>query len=139
MHVSYQGSATDTTSNLINLFVMVAGTFQGQKLAVPVKSELNGSIARNTPHPLTRFREREDSPHETKRENAKGKRQRAATIEEVRAALTAILDDIRSGDATVAEAETIKNETNKRIEGISALRESEKPEDKAALKLFFGK
>ena len=78
MHVSYQGIARETTSNLIDSFAMPAGTFQRQKLAVPVKSELNGWIARNTPHPLTRFREREDSPHETKRENAKGKRQRAA-------------------------------------------------------------
>jgi hypothetical protein len=61
------------------------------------------------------------------------------TIEEVRAALSTIIEDIQSGDATVAEAEPIKNEINKRIEGISALMESEKPKDKAALKLFFGK
>jgi hypothetical protein len=55
MHVSYQGIATDTTSNRINLIVMRAERFQEQKLAVPVKSEVNGSIARTTPQRLNGF------------------------------------------------------------------------------------
>ena len=60
-------------------------------------------------------------------------------MDEVRSALTAIIDDIRAGDATVAEAEPIKNEISKRVKEISAQMESEKPEDSAARKSFFGK
>jgi ElaB/YqjD/DUF883 family membrane-anchored ribosome-binding protein len=61
------------------------------------------------------------------------------TVDDVRAALAAIIDDIRSGDATVDEAMPIKKEINKRLKEIRAQMESEKPEDKAAVKLFFGK
>ena len=49
--VSYREDAGGTTSDLIDLFAMHAGTFQGQKLAVPAKSEVNGLIARRTPRP----------------------------------------------------------------------------------------
>jgi len=41
------------------------------------------------------------------------------TVHDVRAALTAIIEDIQSGDATVAKAEPIKNEINKRIAGLA--------------------
>jgi hypothetical protein len=58
MHVSYPGIVRDTL-NLINLFVMRADRFLGQKLAVPVKSEVNGSNVREQHHPLTRNRGRE--------------------------------------------------------------------------------
>ena len=61
------------------------------------------------------------------------------TIEGVRAALAAIIDDIRSGDATVVEAKPIKKALNKRMREIRAQMKSAKPEDKAALKSFFGK
>jgi hypothetical protein len=44
-----------------------------------------------------------------------------------------------SGAATIAEAEPIKNEISKRIKEISAQMESDQPEDRAALKSFFGK
>jgi hypothetical protein len=50
-----------------------------------------------------------------------------------------MIEDIRSGDATVAEAEPITKEINKRVSEISAQMKSEKPEDKVALRLFFGK
>jgi len=56
-HVSYhQGIGRNTISNLIDLFAMPAGTFQGQKLAVPAKSEVNGWTARKISHPLKRIR-----------------------------------------------------------------------------------
>ena len=42
------------------------------------------------------------------------------TLEDVRAALSAIIEDIRSGNATVAEADPIKKEIEKRIVEISA-------------------
>jgi hypothetical protein len=60
-------------------------------------------------------------------------------VEDVRAALSAIIDDIHSGAATVAEAEPMRKEIDKRMKEISAQMESEKPEDQAALRLFFGK
>ncbi|HMF49073.1 MAG TPA: hypothetical protein VK603_10530 [Candidatus Saccharimonadales bacterium] len=61
------------------------------------------------------------------------------TVEDVRAALTAIIEGIRCGAATVAEAEPIKKEIDKRMKKIRAQMKSPKPEDRAALKLFFGK
>ena len=60
------------------------------------------------------------------------------TVEDVRAALS-IIEDIRSGDVTVAEAEPIKEEIDKRVREISAQMKTEKPEDQAALKSFFGR
>jgi uncharacterized protein (UPF0305 family) len=42
------------------------------------------------------------------------------TVEEVRAALTAMIEDIRSRAATVAEAESIKKEIDKRMTEVSA-------------------
>jgi hypothetical protein len=66
-------------------------------------------------------------------------RKKPQTMEGVRAALAAIIDDIRSGDATVVEAKPIKKALNKRMREIRAQMESDKPEDKAALRLFFGK
>ena len=77
--------------------------------------------------------------NEANGQNAKGKGNEPQTVEDVRAALAAIIEDIKSGDATIAEAEPIKKEIEKRIEEIPAQMESAKPEDKAALKSFFGK
>jgi len=61
-------------------------------------------------------------------------RKKPQTIEGVRAALAAIIDDIRSGDATVVEAMPIKKALNKRMREIRAQMKSVKPEDMAALK-----
>ena len=61
-------------------------------------------------------------------------REKPQTVEDVRAALAAIIDDIRSGDATVVEAMPIKKALNKRMKEIRAQIKGEKPEDKAALK-----
>jgi hypothetical protein len=61
-------------------------------------------------------------------------RKKPQTIEGVRAALAAIIDDIRSGDATVVEAKPIKKALNKRMREIRAQMKSVKPEDMAALK-----
>jgi predicted nucleic acid-binding Zn-ribbon protein len=46
------------------------------------------------------------------------------TVDAVRGALSAIIDDIKSGDATVAEAEPIKKGIENRIEEIRAQMES---------------
>ena len=61
------------------------------------------------------------------------------TIKEVRAALIAILEDIESGDATIAEATPLTNEIKKLMRKLRAQVKSAKPKDKAALKTFFGK
>jgi hypothetical protein len=61
------------------------------------------------------------------------------TVEDVRAALSTIIDDIKSGDATVTEAKPIQKEIKTRLKEIHAQMKSGKPEDKAALKSFFGK
>ena len=61
------------------------------------------------------------------------------TVEEVRAALIAILEDIESGDATIAEATPIKKEIQILMRKLRAQMKSAKPKDKAALKSFFGK
>ena len=60
------------------------------------------------------------------------------TVEEVRAALIAILGDIESGDVTVSEATPIRDEIEKMRREIRAQIKSAKPEDDALLKLFFG-
>ena len=61
------------------------------------------------------------------------------TIKEVRAALIAILEDIESGDATIAEATPLTNEIKKLMRKLRAQVKSAKPKDKAALNSFFGK
>ena len=60
------------------------------------------------------------------------------TVEEVWAVLTAILEDIESGDITVSEATPIRDEIKKMTRELRAQRKSAKPEDDALLKLFFG-
>ena len=60
------------------------------------------------------------------------------TVEEVRAALSAIREDVECGDATVTEATPIRDEIDKMMREIRAQIESAKPEDDALLKLFFG-
>ena len=60
------------------------------------------------------------------------------TVEEVWAVLTAILEDIESGDITVSEATPIRDETKKMMREIRVQMKSAKPEDDALLKLFFG-
>ena len=69
----------------------------------------------------------------------KFKDKKLETVEEVRAALIAILEDIESGDATIAEATPIKEEIQKLMRKLRAQMKSAKPKDKAALKSFFGK
>jgi hypothetical protein len=61
------------------------------------------------------------------------------TLEEVRAALIAILEDIESGDAPVTEAKPIRDETEMIMRKLCAQMNSAKPKDQAALKSFFGK
>ena len=61
------------------------------------------------------------------------------TVKEVRAALIAILEDIESGDATIAEATPLTNEIKKLMRKLRVQVKSAKPKDKAALKTFFGK
>ena len=60
------------------------------------------------------------------------------TVEEAWAVLTAILEDVESGDITVSEATPIRDETEKMTRELRAQRKSAKPEDDALLKLFFG-
>ena len=60
------------------------------------------------------------------------------TVEEVRAVLTALLEDIESGDVTVSEAAPIRDEIEKMMREIRTQIKSAKPEDDALLKLFFG-
>jgi hypothetical protein len=61
------------------------------------------------------------------------------TVEEVRAALIAILEDIESGDAPVTEAKPIRDETEMIMRKLCAQMNSAKLKDKAALESFFGK
>ena len=68
----------------------------------------------------------------------KFKDKKLETVEEVRAALTAILEDIESGDVTVSEATPIRDEIEKMMREIRAQMKNAKPEDDALLKLFFG-
>ena len=64
---------------------------------------------------------------------------RLETVEEVRAALIAILEDIEFGAATVTEAEPIQEEIKKLMRKLRAQMKRANPKDKAALKAFFGK
>ena len=68
----------------------------------------------------------------------KFKGKKLETVEEVRAALIAIHEDIESGDVTVSEATPIRDEIKKMMREIRVQRKSAKPEDDALLKLFFG-
>ena len=69
----------------------------------------------------------------------KFKGKKLETVKEVRAALIAILEDIESGDATIAEATPLTNEIKKLMRKLRAQVKSAKPKDKAALETFFGK
>jgi hypothetical protein len=69
----------------------------------------------------------------------KFKGKKLETVEEVRAALIAILEDIESGDAPVTEAKPIRDETEMIMRKLCAQMNSAKLKDKAALKSFFGK
>jgi ElaB/YqjD/DUF883 family membrane-anchored ribosome-binding protein len=60
------------------------------------------------------------------------------TVEEVWAVLTAILEDIESGDITVSEATPIRDEIEKMMRKLRAQMKNTKPEDDVLLKLFFG-
>ena len=60
------------------------------------------------------------------------------TVEEVWAVLTAILEDIESGEITVSEAIPIRDEIKKMTKELRAQMKPGKPEDDALLKLFFG-
>ena len=68
----------------------------------------------------------------------KFKDKKLETVEEVRSVLTALLEDIESGDVTVSEATPIRDEIEKMMREIRAQIKSAKPEDDALLKLFFG-
>ena len=61
------------------------------------------------------------------------------TVEKARGALIAILEDLESGDATIAEATPIKKEIQILMRKLRAQMKSAKPKDKPALKSFFGK
>ena len=69
----------------------------------------------------------------------KFKGKKLETVEEVRAALIAILEDVESGDATIAEATPLTKEIKKLMRKLRAQVKSAKPKDQAALKSFFGK
>jgi hypothetical protein len=60
------------------------------------------------------------------------------TVEEVWAVLTAILEDIESGDITVSEATPIRDEIKKMMGKLRTQMKNAKPEEDALLKLFFG-
>jgi hypothetical protein len=67
------------------------------------------------------------------------KNKKLKTVEEVRAALIATLEDIESGDVTVTEAKPIRDESNMIMRKLCAQMNSAKLKDKAVLKTFFGK
>jgi len=67
------------------------------------------------------------------------KNKKLETVEEIRAALIAIIEDIQSGDVTVIEAKPIRDESNMIMRKLCAQINSAKLKDKAALKTFFGK
>jgi len=69
----------------------------------------------------------------------KFKGKKLKTVKEVRAALIAIREDVECGDATIAEAMSIKKEIQILVRKLEAQIKSVKPEDRAALKSFFGK
>ena len=61
------------------------------------------------------------------------------TVDDVRAALLAILLDIRSGDVTVAESQPIQKEINTRMKEVRGQLKGGTSKDKHAVKSFFGK
>ena len=69
----------------------------------------------------------------------KFKNKKLETVEEVRAALIAMLEDVQSGDVTVIEAKPIRDESNMIMRKLCAQINSAKLKDMAALKTFFGK
>ncbi len=69
----------------------------------------------------------------------KFKNKKLETVEEVRAALIAILEDIQSGDITVTEAKPIRDESNMIMRKLCVQMNSAKLKDNAAPKSFFGK
>ncbi len=69
----------------------------------------------------------------------KFKGKKLETVEEVRAALIAILEDVESGDATIAEATPLTKEIKKLMRKLRTQLKSAKPRDQAPLKSFFGK
>ena len=68
----------------------------------------------------------------------KFKDKKLETVEEIGSVLTAILEDIESGDITVSEATPIRDEIEKMMRKLRAQMKSAKPQDDALLKLFFG-
>ena len=68
----------------------------------------------------------------------KFKGKKLETVEEVRAALIAIREDVECGDATTAAATPIRDEIEKMMREIRGQMKSAKPDDDALLKLFFG-
>jgi len=68
----------------------------------------------------------------------KFKTKKLKTVEEVRAALIAIREDVECGDATIAEAKPIRDEIKKMMRKLPAQMKRANPKDKAALKSFFG-
>jgi len=68
----------------------------------------------------------------------KFKGKKLETVEEVRAALIAILEDIESGDATITDAESTQEEIKKLTRKVRPQMKNANPEDDALLKLFFG-
>ena len=69
----------------------------------------------------------------------KFKGKKLETVEEVRAALIAMLEDVQSGDATITEAKPIQEEIKKLIWKVRAQMECATPKDKAALKSLLGR
>jgi len=69
----------------------------------------------------------------------KFKGKKLETVEEVRTALIAILEDVESGDATIAEATPLTKEIKKLMRKLRTQVKSAKPKDQAGLKSFFGK
>ena len=59
----------------------------------------------------------------------KFKGKKLKTVEEVRAALIAIREDVECGDATIAEATSIKKEIQILVRKLEAQIKSVKPED----------
>ena len=77
--------------------------------------------------------------NESNGENSKFKGKKLDTVEKARGALIAILEDLESGDATIAEATPIKEEIQILMRKLCAQMNSAELKEKAALKSFFGK
>jgi hypothetical protein len=67
------------------------------------------------------------------------KNKKLETVEDVRDALIAIIEDIQAGNVTVTEAKPIRDESNMIMRKLCAQMNSAKLKDKAELKTFFGK